>query len=147
MGFREGTTSGTLEDAQRFLRYLRMAVLGMMVVSALGVELLMRRPVAPPPSPVLYVFYLLAAADAVVAVILRRRLAGRAAEALRNNPEDASALAKWVKGQIVPLPMALSVAFLGVMARVLGATTLSAAPCYLLALVVIFTSGQQDFVQ
>lgn len=143
MGFREGTATLTLEDARRFLRYARLAVLWMVLGSVLAVELLIRRPTAAPPNPVLYVFYSLAAADAVVAVALRRRFTSCAEEALHNNPEDAIALASWIKGHLVPLPMALSIAFLGVMARVLGATTISAAPCYLLALVVLFAGRRK----
>ncbi|HUK51928.1 MAG TPA: hypothetical protein VL099_01410 [Candidatus Binatia bacterium] len=134
----------TLGDAKVFLRYMRAAVLCILVAVALAVELLVRAPAVPLPGSILYLFYGLAAADAVVAVVLRRRFAGPAAVILRSHPEDAAAMANWIKGQFVPLPMALSLGFIAVAARVLGAAPLRAAPCYLLSLAVIFTAGQDD---
>jgi hypothetical protein len=144
MGYRERTNTLTLADARRFLGYMRLAVLCVVLVMALAVEFLAHPPLVPLRAPVLYVFYALAAADAVVALVLRRRLTGSATETLRSNPEDATALPGWIRGQIVPLPMALSLGFLGVMARVLGAAPLSAAPFYLLVLVVLFTPGRDE---
>jgi hypothetical protein len=147
MGYREGTNTLTMADARRFLNYLRMAVLGILAVLALAVELLGSKIPSSLSAPILYVFYAIAVADALVAWVMRRRLAGRAEEILRSNPEDATALIKWLKGQIVPLPMALGLGFLGVMARVLGAAPLSVAPFYLLAAIVLFaTRPEQSLV-
>jgi len=134
----------TLADALRFLRYLRMAVVCLLLGMALAVEMLLHAPAIPLPAPVLYAFYFLAAADAVTAIVLRQRLSGSAGEILRQNPEDAAALANWLKGQLVPLPMAMSLGFFGVAARVLGAASLNAAPFYLLAVCVVFAFRADD---
>lgn len=144
MDFRDGTSALTMADARRFLSYFRMAVLGILAVLAVAVELLVPKTPSSLGAPILYVFYAIAALDALAAWMMRRRLAGPAEEILHSNPQDSAALMNWLKGQIVALPMALGLGFLGVMARVLGAAPLSLVPFYLLALVVLFSSAGRN---
>ena len=138
------TNTLTLADALRFLRYMRLAVVCMMALAALGVEVLARAQRADFSPSILYIFYAIAAFDAVMSVVLRRQLAGPAGEILRQNPQDSAALMGWLKGQIIQMPMALTLGLLGVMARFLGAPAISVAPLYLVALVILFRAGRGE---
>lgn len=126
----------TLQDSLRFLRYLYSAVLVMVVLLALAVETLIPHREAPPPF-IVYVLYALAASDVGIALIYRRKFSGPAREALRANPEEAPAAVNWMKGQMVPLPMALGVGLMGFAGRILGVSTLHAAPLFIAAVLLL----------
>jgi len=102
----------------------------MIVLLALAAETLLPTRAAAPPF-VVNVLYALAAGDALIALVYRWKFSAPAAEALRANPEDAAALANWMKGQMVPLPMALGVGCMGLAARALGVSTLHSAPLFI----------------
>jgi hypothetical protein len=122
----------TLPDSLRFLRYAYSAVLAMLVLIALAAEMLLpSRPAEPP--VIVNLFYAIAAANVLIALVYRWKFSGPAAEALRANPQDGSALMDWIKGQLVPLPMALVTGMMGLGLRVLGAPTLRSGPLYIAA--------------
>jgi hypothetical protein len=126
----------TLPDSLRFLRYAYSAVLAMLVLLVLAAEtLLPTRPAEPP--VIVNLFYALAAGNALIALAYRRKFSGPAAEALRAVPQDGSALVDWMKGQLVPLPMALVTGMMGLGLRVLGAPTLRAGPIYIAAVLLL----------
>jgi hypothetical protein len=125
-----------LQDSLPFLRYIYSAVLVVVVLLALAAETRIPRREAEP-ALIVYILYALAAGDTLIALIYRRRFSGPAAETLRANPEDAQAQTDWMKGQMVPLPMALGVGLMGFAARVLGVPTLHAAPLFVAAVVLL----------
>ena len=122
----------TLPDSMRFLRYLYSAVLAMIVLLALAAETLLPTRSAEPPG-IVHLLYALAAGDALLAVVYRRKFSGPAVEALRADPQDASALMKWMMGQMIPLPLALGMGVMGLASRVLGAPVLRSGPIYIAA--------------
>ena len=125
-----------LPDALRFLRYMYAAVLAIIVLLALAGETLL--PLQPAEPPVIVnVLYALAAGDVLIALFFRRKFSGAALENLRANPEDAVALANWMKGQLVPLAMALGVGVMGLACRVLGAPALRAIPLYVASVILL----------
>ena len=132
-----------LTDSLRFLRYMYSAVLVIIVLVALaGETLLPSRPSEPPAA--VNVLYALAAGDVFLALYFRRKFSGAALENLRANPTDAAALADWCKGQLLPLPMALSVGFMGLACRFLGAPVVRTAPLYVAALIVLMVLRPTD---
>jgi hypothetical protein len=133
----------TLADALRFLRYMHGALLGLLVVIAVLGETV--GSIAHDNTPViLYVLYALAVGNAVLGLVLRQRFAGPAADALRANPADTAALLNWLKGQLVPLAQALTIGMFGLVARLMGASTLRAAPLYAAAVLLMLILRPSD---
>jgi len=130
-------------DSVRFLRYFYSAVLVIVVLLALGGEFLPPARAAAP-AVLVYVLYAVGAGDVLAAVVLRRKFSGRAQEVLRVNPGDAGALADWMKGQMVPLPMALGVGVMGFACRALGSPALRAAPFYGAAVILLVVLRPAD---
>jgi len=126
----------TLADSLRFLRYAYAAGLGIVALLIVAAETLAPRG-ATEPRAIVNLLYLLAGLDGMIALVYRRKFSGAAAETLRENPEDAAALVSWMKGQLVPLPMALAMGIMGLGARVAGASTLRAAPIYVVSVIVL----------
>ncbi|HKM91306.1 MAG TPA: hypothetical protein VJX29_11875 [Candidatus Acidoferrales bacterium] len=133
----------TMPDALRFLRYGYSAVLVMVVLLTLAAEtLLPTRPAEPP--VIVNLLYALAAGDALIALVYRRKFSGPAAEALHTNPQDGVALANWVKGQLVPLPMALGMGVMGLASHVLGAPTRRAGPIYFATVLLLLVAWPSE---
>ena len=124
------------QDLLRFLRFLYMGTMGMtaaLMVAGLG----LMRLHATAPDVIVYVFYLVTAGDVIAAVMLRNRFSAPAAETLRRNPEDSEALMEWTKGQLLPLPLAVSVGMMGLACQGFGAGAARVAPIYGAALVLL----------
>ena len=86
-------------------------------------------------APVLiYAFVLAAGSNIVIAMVLRQAWLGPAVEALRANAEDAAALVRWRKAQLVSLVMAESVCLIGFALRMIGAPLGRAVPFYVAAI-------------
>jgi hypothetical protein len=126
----------TPSDALRFLRYAYLGVIGLVVLLALFVETVFPSPVQETPF-IVNALYTVGMFDVVIALWYRRKFSGSTAEALRVNPADSLALANWLKGQMVPLPMALGIGVMGLAVRISGATTLRAAPLYIAAILLL----------
>jgi len=114
------TLTLTSTDLPRFLRYFHFAVLVLACLIWLASETLWPAQGAEAPF-VVYALYALACADAAAALWHRHKWTASSAEALRLNPESEQALTEWLKGQLVPLPMAVGIALMGLAARVSGA--------------------------
>ncbi|HVN08406.1 MAG TPA: hypothetical protein VMV61_05505 [Patescibacteria group bacterium] len=123
-------------DSLRFLRYLYAATMGLIALLALAGEALLPHHESAP-EIVVYVLYAVAAGDLFAAVLLRRKFAAPAVEILRTNPKDEAAMMEWMKGQLLPLPMALSVGMMGLACRALGAPAVRAAPLYAAAVILL----------
>ena len=92
------------------------------------------------PGFLLPFFAAIAAVDVVLALGVRKSLVGGAEERLRQHPENAVAAMRWQTGQLGSFAIAESVALLGFMLRVMGATLEQAAGFYAagLGLLLIF---------
>lgn len=67
-------------------------------------------------------------ADLGTAMLLRAQTVGAAEEILRRNPADPAALQQWQTGHILFFALCQSVAILGVVSRLLGATLTQTLP-------------------
>lgn len=63
---------------------------------------------------------MVAASEIGLALFLRSRFIATAEAALRSNPEDRAAAAKWMRGQLLSLVLAETVTLFGLVLKVLG---------------------------
>jgi len=132
----------TPSDALRFLRYAYLGVAGFVVLLALIGETIFDASTAVP--MIVYGLYAVGAIDAFLALWYRRKFAGSAAQALRVNPTDSLAMTNWMKGQMVPLPMALGIGVMGLAVRGVGGALAQAAPLYIAAILLLFALRPSD---
>lgn len=92
------------------------------------------------------ILYALAGGLLVATGALRTRIISPAEQALRSQPDDALALARWRAGNIVSFALAEAVALYGLALRMMGATLLQALPFYAgaAALLLIFTPRRPE---
>ena len=132
-----------LPASLRFLRYLYSASLGIIAVLALAGETLLPAKSAAPPV-IVNLLYAMAAADVFLVIFFRRRFSAPALKILRDRPDDSAALVEWMKGQFIPLPLALGIGLMGMASRVVGAPAVKAAPLYLVALALLVAFWPAD---
>lgn len=80
---------------------------------------------------------LVAVTDVALALYLRSQYIGRSVEALREQPEDASALAKWRTGNVVSFTLAETITLCGLALRFLGADWRIAGPFFAVGLMLL----------
>jgi len=82
------------------------------------------------PAPMVIGMGVMAGADALIALGFRMKKLPSAIEALRRNPQDTQAAARWRQAHIVIMVLLLSVALLGFTLRFMGGSFWIALPFY-----------------
>ena len=89
----------------------------------------------PPVKPEVYTIILVVGIMELLSiVIVRKVLLTKAEEVLRTTPNDMAAIFRWRQGQLVTLALASAVVLIGLVLRFIGASTIQAAPLYLLGI-------------
>ncbi|MGH9602477.1 MAG: hypothetical protein ACRD24_08820 [Terriglobales bacterium] len=118
-----------MEDKLRILRVIHAALLLSCFIYAVIGEAI--GPAEPKDVKLfLMVFGFLGVTDIGIAMLLRPRFVGEPEEILRRAPNDASALQRWLTGHFILYAMCESVAILGLVLRIVGATLVQVMPFY-----------------
>lgn len=123
-----------MADARQTLRNIRIIHLAFLGIPVFLFFLLSTLPIAAKAEPTFLpmVLAVLALGEVGIATTFRGKLIRPAVETLQRSPHDSAALEQWMRGNILSLVFALTVALYGVMIRVMGFSW-NIAACFFVA--------------
>jgi hypothetical protein len=132
----ESATNDLRGSQLRFLHIVHTVSLTAVVLYIVLAERL-AKPVSRLPSSFAFSIGVVASLFALVAFGFRMKMLASAIEAIRRNPEDAQALARWRQAHILTMVLLLSVALFGFTLRFMGGSFWVALPFYFVSVALL----------
>lgn len=124
-----------MEATRKFIQIIRFALAAAVV---LYLFVILRLPSSATPNPIIHrVLTVVCVTLAIGTFVLRKTLVLRAEDALRKQPQDAMALARWRVGYIVIYALNLSIALYGLALHFLGFSISAVVPFLLVGFALI----------
>lgn len=124
-----------MEATRKFIQIIRFALAAAVV---LYLFVILRLPSSATPNPIIHrVLTVVCVTLAIGTFVLRKTLVLRAEDALRKQPQDAMALARWRVGYIVIYALSLSIALYGLALHFLGFSISAVVPFLLVGFALI----------